>query len=130
MNKYQLIMETVLEKANETSVYKRAKIVNLETGEEKYIVDEIMEVFVDFVKEYGKDLESYKKMGTPDEIQNVINDYFLNKPAFEEYVKMFGDIETARKIYSDEFDSEEETPVEESITEETAEEKPAKKGLI
>lgn len=151
MNKYRLVLEQVLEKSNDLTATKVAKIINLETGEEKYIVNEIMEVFFDYVSALQEKLDAYKRIGTVDEIQNVVNSYFLNKPAFDEYVKLFGDIETARKLYAEEADYPEkltvgeinQEPVAEEVTETTesteiaenkedttAEEKPVKKGLI
>jgi len=127
MDKYQLVLENVLEKDGIVSSSKSAKIVNLETGETKYIVPDIMEIFMDYVQGLENELDKYKKMGNPEDIQNVINNYYLNKPAFDEYVSMFGDIETARKLYSEEADYNiEEKPKE---TKEDKE-KPAKKGLI
>lgn len=151
MNKYRLVLEQVLEKSNDLTSSKVAKIINLETGEEKYIVNEIMEVFFDYVSALQEKLDAYKRIGTVDEIQNVVNSYFLNKPAFDEYVKLFGDIETARKLYAEEADYPEkltvgeinQEPVAEEVTETTestgiaenkadvtAEDKPVKKGLI
>lgn len=151
MNKYRLVLEQVLEKSNDLTATKVAKIVNLETGEEKYIVNEIMEVFFDYVSALQEKLDAYKRIGTVDEIQNVVNSYFLNKPAFDEYVKLFGDIETARKLYAEEADYPEKLTVgeinQETVTEEvtetaestenaenkdaaTTEDKPVKKGLI
>lgn len=151
VNKYRLVLEQVLEKSNDLTATKVAKIINLETGEEKYIVNEIMEVFFDYVSALQEKLDAYKRIGTVDEIQNVVNSYFLNKPAFDEYVKLFGDIETARKLYAEEADYPEkltvgeinQEPVAEEVTETTesteiaenkedttTEEKPVKKGLI
>lgn len=151
MNKYRLVLEQVLEKSNDLTSSKVAKIINLETGEEKYIVNEIMEVFFDYVSALQEKLDAYKRIGTVDEIQNVVNSYFLNKPAFDEYVKLFGDIETARKLYAEEADYPEKLTVgeinQETVAEEvietaeatenaenkadvTAEDKPVKKGLI
>ena len=58
MNKYRLVLEQVLEKSNDLTSSKVAKIINLETGEEKYIVNEIMEVFFDYVSALQEKLDA------------------------------------------------------------------------
>jgi len=152
MNRYKIALETVIGKdfgpdgTMQTFEYKQGKITDLETFNEYEIMLEPMTAVMDFVKEQKTKLADYESLGTVDELTNIIENTGRIFGELKEYEAMFGPLNKAKELYSEESDYPKtfetpkvetvETPAEvkeettEEVKEEPKEEKSAKKGLL